>query len=543
MFRHAVTVFALLVFISSSRAADVTNTDPQRDFQVKQWSGAFDTKASSSGKRERPGNGVETYSSSITVEGRFKLTPFVDKRNGPDPVWRGKGDARITVSGKSTAVYPAEVVYSTWVGDYVDTINVEVSNIDVKAGTYQLAIIRDLWQDQPHKGKAIEHKEVRVTRDGTFRRTEMSPGHSWADDGGAGFGRESPLPKEGFVIAGAMTNKNDDFLSEGGSQWKTKWEIRPVDPEFQEPLKAIPGGPYKIERGGTVNLDGWKSTGKIRSYKWTFEPADSKSTIPFNAASSKAGERVPVVALAPFKATLTVSDGTKEDSASLVVEVVARDFKTPFVHRKGDTPHPVSTPPAYVKGHDMRFAGGENVCALDDYNAKDSIHVLHPNAKAGSWKDNGYVTKKVQDPGGPFDGLWYADDYSLRVERQVHVNKWLLPEARRGPVRNTEPFYKANKALEGHDPDAYLAAIRKHELLHSELMEKALAKNDPGPKVETAIFKEESELKSVADKEIQTSEDTLGKASEDPLPSVGFKGKVAFPDIDTGRYITVELEF
>jgi hypothetical protein len=502
---------------------------------VKEWTGTIDTGAESSGKREAPGDGVEVYSSSIRVTARFTVAPFVDKRNGPEVTLRGKGEAHVTVSGKSKTTYKDEIITTTYVGDYVDTFNVEISNIDVARGTYQMAVVRDLWQQQPHKGKAIDAHEVKVNKYGTYVTDSKRDGHSWSNDAGAGFGRESPLPKEGFVINGTMTSKNDDFLSTDGSKWDTKWSLRPTPPE--EPLKAVAGGPYVVVRGSVVNLDGWQSTGKIRSYKWTFEPVDAKSAIPFNTGAAKDGKRVPTVSLASYKATLTVSDGKKEDSDTVVVTVNARDYKTPFTHREGEKPHPRSKKPFFKKGADVSFAGGENVCALDSYGDKDSVHVLHPAAKAGTWKDIGYKTKKVADGGGPFDGVWYLDEYAVRVEREMLINNYLLPE---GPslLTGIDNVYNANKK---EHIENYLAAIRKHELLHSELMAKGLAKNDPGPKIEALASRDESEIKTAADKEIRTSEDVIDKGSQDPLPDLGFRGPMKFPDDATGKYIEVEV--
>jgi len=145
--------------------------------------------------------------------------------------------------------------------------------------------------------------------------------------------------------------------------------------------------------------------------------------------------------------------------------------------------------------------------------------------------------KKVEDAGGPFDGVWYLDEYSGRVEREILINNYLLAE---GPslLTGIDNVYKTNKK---EHIENYLAAIRKHELLHSELMEKGLAKNDPGPKIEALASRDEAEIKAAADKEIQASEDTIDKGSQDPLPDLGFRGPMKFPDDATGKYIDVEV--
>ncbi len=521
------------------RAAGAGADDPRRLLQVKEWAGTLRTAAQSSGERKAPGSTV-TFSSAITVTGRFQLAPHQDARNLDSLSWRGKGEALVRVTGKRTTQYPDEIVTDTYVGSYVDAFEVIISNLKFDVGTYQMAVIRDLWQKQAHRGKAIEHTSVRRTRYGTYTTVEMVPGHSWPDDGGAGFGRESPLPKKGFVIPGAMTSDNDDFLSQDGSRWVTSWSIRPVGPEYDEPLKAVAGGPYTIERGKNLALDGFESTGKIRSYRWTFEPADAKSAIPFNSGAAKSGRRVETVLLATVKATLTVSDGKKEDSDSVIVAVNPREYQTPFVHREQEKRHPRSVPPRYIKGHDLRYAGGENVCALDEYNAAHSVHVLHPGAAGDSWETRGYTLKQVQDPGGPFDADWFVDTYTLRIEREVLINKYILPGGP-PPVRTAKRFYTANKEL-GHDVDGYLAAVRRHELLHSDLMRNALVTNDPGPRIETLAARGKDALKLEVDQQIRTAEKAIDHASEDPLPSVGFKGPIAFPDDATDKYVPFEMQ-
>lgn len=524
---------------ASTAKPAISPTDPARFTKIKEWKGTLSTQAQSTGQNQ-DGTTKTTWESSIRVDGMFKLVPHTDNRNVDPFSLRGQGEARIYVTGKRVTQYPTETTTDTYSGDYVDTFQVEVSNIDAVAGTYQLAVIRDLWQKQPHEGKAIYHRSVTVSRYGTTVTEEMAPGHSWADDGGAGFGRNSPLPKSGLVIKGSMTSNNNDFLSQDGSRWNTSWTIQPGGPEYEEPLKAVAGGPYTAERGQTLHLDGWKSTGKVRSYKWTFAPVDETSAIPFNAGATKDGARVATVFLAPVKATLTVSDGKKEDSETVIVNVKARDYKTAFTHREEEKLHPQSIPPRMIKGRDLRYAGGENVCALDPYSAKNSVHILHPARENGSWENKGFVLQQVQDAGGPFHGVWYLSQYSLRVERETLINKYILPKGP-PPVRTAKPFYESNKAL-GNDVDGYLAAVRKHEMLHSELMQKSLSQNDPGPKVEALASTDKAQLLKQVDEIIQGAEDTIDKASADPLPPVGFNGKIAFPDDATDKYTSVDVE-
>ncbi|MEO6005794.1 MAG: hypothetical protein ABIZ04_15590 [Opitutus sp.] len=84
--------------------------------------------------------------------------------------------------------------------------------------------------------------------------------------------------------------------------------------------------------------------------------------------------------------------------------------------------------------------------------------------------------------------------------------------------------------------------MRRHELLHSELMKKALSANDPGLKIEAIAFEEKPALKLEVDQTIKASEEAADRASQDPLPSVGFKGPIAFPDDATDAYHSMEME-
>lgn len=532
------TLALILAILLSGLVLRSNAADASRFERIKEFEGFFDARAGSAGERSDSYSST-TFDSTIEVQGRFKLSAFRDPKNGDKLSWRGKGEAFVHVRGKRVYKEKEQVTTDTYAGDYTDMVNVYVDSVDFAKGTYQLMMILDVWQQQPHRGKAIDHHTVKVNRYGTYRSEEMSSGHAWANDAGAGFGRASKFPATGFALTDTLLSNNDDFMSEDGSHWVTHWTVRPVGPEFQEPLKAVAGGPYVVERGDILNLNGMMSTGRIKTYSWTFTPADSAAQIPFNSGAKKEGQRVPLVALTSIKATLTVSDGNKEDKDSVLIQVKARDYHTPFVHRTEEKIHPNSMRPRFVKGHDTEFVGGENVCALDDYSAKDSVHRLHPGSADGTWEDRGYTLKKVEDAGGPFDGVWYVNSYSMRSERQVLMNKYILPGGP-APVRTTTPFFETNKEL-GYDVDAYLAAARRHELLHSELIEASLKKNDPGPKIEGLGFKEKADLKKQVDEQIGKAEETVDRDSADPLAKKFFTGTIAFPDDATDKYMSFEM--
>ncbi|HEU5079128.1 MAG TPA: hypothetical protein VFT72_07935 [Opitutaceae bacterium] len=532
-FLRAFSRVAILAASFSAASFTATAADAQRFAAVKEWDGTFTSQAGSAGERVGTYSTLN-YNSHITVSGHFHLNAFYDPNNGNKLSWRGTGEAVVRVNGQRVDREKEQVTTDTFSGDYTDTIQVALDSVDFAKGTYQMMVIIDRWQFQPHRGKAITHLSVRTNRYGSYRNDSMDNGHAWNNDAGAGFGRPSKFPEKGLVLTDTLLSNNNDFLSEDGSHWVTTWSIHPAGPEFEEPLKANAGGPYVVERGGTLNLDGLLSTGRIKTYSWSFEPVNTKSAIPFNTGAAKEGRRVPLVALEKVKATLTVSDGQKEDKDSVIIEVKARDYHTPFVHRTQEKIHPNSIRPRLVKGHDTEFVGGENVCALDDYSAKDSVHRLHPGSASGSWEDRGYTLKKVEDAGGPFDGVWYVSTYLMRIEREVLMNKYILPGGP-PPVSTTTPFYETNQKL-GNDVEAYVAAARRHELHHSELIQESLKKNDPGPKIEALAYKDKAEIKQRIDEQIQKSEDVIDKDSADPLAKKFFTGKIAFPNDATDEY-------
>ena len=86
--------------------------DPRRFLQVKEWAGTLKTSAQSSGQRRELDSTV-TFSSAISVSGRFQLVPHHDPRNLDSLSWRGKGEALIRVTGKRTTQFKEEVITDT----------------------------------------------------------------------------------------------------------------------------------------------------------------------------------------------------------------------------------------------------------------------------------------------------------------------------------------------------------------------------------------------------------------------------------------------
>src|SRR5207245_8994300 len=95
--------------------------------------------------------------------------------------------------------------------------------------------------------------------------------------------------------------------------------------------KAIAAVSGSTLRASTRTLDGAKSTGKLKSYEWTFEALDC-GTVKTRAGSKKIGKKVTIKPLCMIKATLTVSDGRCKDSQTITVKVTPRreGWTTPF---------------------------------------------------------------------------------------------------------------------------------------------------------------------------------------------------------------------
>ena len=304
----------------------------------------------------------------------------------------------------------------------------------------------------------------------------------------------------------------------------------------KEPPKADPGGPYEVERGGTLSLDGSRSRGNLISYQWKFAPAGGCPPDVQIAPGPKEGQSVDIVPLCPVTATLTVSDGKQSSSRSVTVSVKARDWKTPFEHIQAEGSLSPAVAPL-IDPHLMAFSGGANVCSLDS--SQDENHSFHPGEKNGTWDDSGYKLVQVTDPGGPFDNTWYVQEHKLRISRQTLMNPYLLPGGR-PPMTGVDPWHDYNNA-KGAPVAAYLKAVREHEMEHSNRKRAALPANDPAVKMEPLFGNDRDKLKEDLDNFIRDAELAVCEASQDPLPRT-WRGTLWFPKIDTGIYMQGEVE-
>ena len=198
-------------------------------------------------------------------------------------------------------------------------------------------------------------------------------------------------------------------------------------PRPQARLQARPQVAPSVVRGEPLVLDGSRSSGDIQSYQWTFFPAPNCSGLtPPRSQAHKEGDVARVILLDSMKVKLTVSDGRSSDSRTVDVTVIPRqNFRTTVQHHEEtqvgsweDAPVPATS--------NLSQATFKNDCKSDPNQALE--HITHPNLDKGKAEDYATVTS-LEDPGGPFDGYAYFQDWKLKIQRKTMINKWLLPAA------------------------------------------------------------------------------------------------------------------
>jgi hypothetical protein len=172
------------------------------------------------------------------------------------------------------------------------------------------------------------------------------------------------------------------------------------------------------------------------------------------------------------------------------------------------------------------WLGGENTCAVDPEAAR---HVLHVDPGEGG----AYVLAPVDDPEGPFAGVYWFEDWKVRAARKIRLNRYILPDA--PPVlAGAENFYQGN-ATRGRDVAGYLAAVRAHEHRHGQLMKEALDGEDPARAMEGRSGPDPDRLRKDADERLAKAEARIAQHSRDPLPP-SFSEELVVQVMDTGRW-------
>lgn len=268
------------------------------------------------------------------------------------------------------------------------------------------------------------------------------------------------------------------------------------------PLVANPGGPYNVVRGGTVQLDGSRSTpsDQIKSYRWTFRITHCPSGVQLRGAA-KQGVSTAIVALCSVSVTLTVSDGHGRFNAkSTDITVGARELKKiPFSQNHEDTVKMPFEHPLLAFGLNR---------SVEVWAKVDKAEPLAANDR---WLDPGDRSKAVEvkrlsDPGGPFDRFWYVVDHHLKVDRVIVLNRKLLHGGH---------IWQINVHHRGALADL-VAATRRHEQIHGTLVQGALKRGKIAlVHLEEAIGSSKAQLLSRTHFIIGQAETTLKNVSSE----------------------------
>lgn len=313
--------------------------------------------------------------------------------------------------------------------------------------------------------------------------------------------------------------------------------------ELKRKLEANAGGPYAVERGESLTLDGSRSKPRksITSYRWRFSEADcprvklgadgtkTESVTP-RAGAEKNGTTPSVKALCSITATLTVSDGTSTDTDRARIRVTKRGWKQiRFTHAAKPTP---------FDGNLFGFTTclacefGKNVCERDGDDAW-----IHPGPPASTIERGGVELARVQDPHGPFDGMAYVRGHKLEISRVALINRHLYP--------GTELYRINAKAGRASDVDALRRSVADHERFHSELAMQALPANDPTYALEALVSENTDVLKAYVTARLSATDQALEAASRDSAVKKlmrprwgGRSAKIKLPP-DYGKYFVI----
>jgi hypothetical protein len=305
---------------------------------------------------------------------------------------------------------------------------------------------------------------------------------------------------------------------------------------------AEAGGPYTVNRGSVVTLDGSRSKGTITRYAWSFKPGAAcppKTTL---RASKKAGKKVTVVALCDLTATLTTTDKNKRTATdTALITVKDRPFPVSPISYKAQpwgatvldsrTPRGEPTAPSRPGGVPDAFVGlNVSTCS----NEKISVfcpYLLWPFESPRSYLNTGYTLKRVSDAGGPFHDFFYVNTAKISFSRIGLLNPWVLPNGPKG-TGATENFYNHNKAKK-LPVDLFLTRIGDHEgeglpgvpkSGHVRALRDAIAVNpkllNPNPSIEKLFGPTQAAAQRATDDQLTKLAFVLKAFMGDPLPAI-----------------------
>jgi hypothetical protein len=325
-------------------------------------------------------------------------------------------------------------------------------------------------------------------------------------------------------------------------------------------LLAVPAASEAI-RGGVATLDGSNSKGRITSYTWTFRAEHGCGNVATKAGARKTGKKVTIKVLCPVAAKLTVSNGSKTDSATVTVPVTPREFTTPPVkHRELLKDDRVSDPPFVHPGSNYGITLGLNVAACDPKSTGRPFICPPLRTVGGALTGLGgrYTFARVDDSGGPFDGFYYVATAPLTIDRIGILDYWVLPGSP-AFVANQPNFWDYNSthpvAVDGASQAVDLAGLRAamsaHEGMgmpgqlstgHSGRLQAWIDDKDSDPRrvIEDMFGPDQKTLQRQVDQKLAGVSTDLFVASKDPLPVI-WRGQVWFYDREDGIWRQEEL--
>jgi hypothetical protein len=483
------TIAALLALAAAGRAGRAgADEDPRRFVDPTSWEVTI--TATCSGKQ--PGSvGPEQVTDTEDDKTNGKATVTRTTGDGSARRFDGPFQGTYDVSSTSVAVMPGlqTTMASTAQGDSGGPrVRVRLE-IHADRGTYTIGV------DQSEV--KVNTKITNVTAGGTSVTTNHG---TWNGDF---LSDPLTLPPTGMLLKG--TKEMDASPCHGAAPLGTvrfkrtlTWTAKP-----KSALKAVAGGPYEIERGQQVTLDGSKSEGHPSKFHWKLEPQKCPSApiVGDDKGGKKAdvwekdGKTVTFTALCDLKATLMVSNDTGDTDTTDTPADVTVTARTWRVNNGGTTSDTLAGKLACGDKDCMMFGQlvGRNICAIDENRPNSANrHWLHRDtstsyvrAQKGGY---GYVIDTVTD--GPFKGWSYVKEQNLTVTRLAQVHADLQPGS---------AVWKKN-VNEGVDIATFAQSVSEHEAVHSELAFDEFAGGvDPATAIEPLVEHSTDEVKTYGD--------------------------------------------
>jgi len=324
------------------------------------------------------------------------------------------------------------------------------------------------------------------------------------------------------------TYQGEEGVPSGDEPWEYNKLYLTLDINPRGNIHAEPGGPYPLDRGKTVVLDGSGSVPskghRIQSYEWELTPQGTpEGCAGIGSSTRMSGATVSFTALCSVKVRLTVKDdGGKEDEGDTEVIVKARPWKTVF---KTD-PVIVQENFTFVPGG---FVFGYNRCKnhVDALNI-DTVenHWYEPRGGQGNDYEVGSFELDQVTDSGPFSGVVYVSKDHFLIERRLWVNKRLY---RGGDVYelNPKPDRQVESCAYNQQPvttcsfgpkviNRLRAAVKTHEQLHSDLANKALERrSDPARDIESLMNMNRQKVRDDANGFLQSAASDMSNASNE----------------------------